>query len=67
MSSVDLFLFGQCKGKKIFKWGSNINIVRLKTDLSLQYFSIHAVIGLEYLLCFLLRPKNIYKRCSYIF
>lgn len=26
--------------------------------LSLEYFGVHAVVGLEYLLCFLLRPEE---------
>lgn len=45
LSSVDLFL----------TWMAE----QIKTDLSFQYFRVHAVIGLEYLLCFLLSSKSI--------
>lgn len=45
LSYVDLFL----------TWVAD----EIKTDLSFQYFCVHAVIGLEYLLSFLLSSKSI--------
>lgn len=53
LTSVDLFL----------TWTAD----ETKTDLSFQYFRVHAVIGLEYLLGFLLSSKITKKTCSYIF